>query len=116
MIAFSSCRTAEADPPAAAPAPQRLRLEGRLDTGRAAELLRQLRARRGQDLVLDMGAVGFLGGACLQVLLAAFGQWQRDGVSLRAEAPPEGLASALAQLGLAAALPATGSGAGGKSE
>ena len=54
-----------------------------LDLRAAPPLRALLLAHRGADLDLDAAGVERLGGLCLQVLLAARGTWQADGMSLR---------------------------------
>ncbi len=49
-----------------------------LDLRAAAPLLQDIRARRGQALILDGSVVERLGGQCLQVLLAAQAAWAAD--------------------------------------
>ncbi|MEP9375052.1 STAS domain-containing protein [Mesorhizobium sp. KR1-2] len=54
-----------------------------LDLKAAPPLAERLRALRGAALTLDAGRVEWLGGQCLQVLLAAAQSWRADGAALR---------------------------------
>lgn len=58
------------------PKPKALRLSGALKTLEAPSLLADLKARQGDALVIDAAEVTFLGGACLQALVAAAETWR----------------------------------------
>jgi chemotaxis protein CheX len=59
-----------------------LKLPAILDQKAAAELLKDILDRRGQDLILETSQVSRLGGQCLQILIAAVNGWQSDGRQL----------------------------------
>ena len=75
-------------------------LDARLDLPAAAPLAEALRARTGENLDIDAGAVTHLGGLCLQVLMAAAEAWRSSGNALTFSARSEDFDSALAVFGL----------------
>jgi len=58
-----------------------------LNLAAARPLWSDLCAATGRPLTIDASAVERLGGACLQVLLAAREQWRRDGVDFTIDEP-----------------------------
>lgn len=57
-------------------------LPEKLTTAQANGLFKDLVEHRGSDLIIDAGAVVFLGGLCLQVLMSAQKTWASDAMSL----------------------------------
>ncbi|MFN0115557.1 MAG: STAS domain-containing protein [Paracoccaceae bacterium] len=76
-------------------------LPARLDLPAAQPLAAALRERAGAPLRIDAGDVVFLGGLCLQVLIAAALLWRQGGVELTVEPRSEPFEGALAIFGLA---------------
>jgi chemotaxis protein CheX len=76
-----------------------LQLTAVLDLKAAADLHRDILARRGHDLVLDASDVTRLGGQCLQVLLGAVFAWRADGKSFSFDRPSAAFISALDMFG-----------------
>lgn len=58
-----------------------------LDLAAARPLWSELSGALGNPVVLDASGVERLGGVCLQVLLAARMQWQRDGIPFAIVSP-----------------------------
>lgn len=77
-------------------------LPRRLDLPAARPLARSLMEMAGQNLRIDAEGVGFLGGLCLQVLLAAGIEWRQSGKSLSIEPRSPEFDLALRQFGLSA--------------
>jgi chemotaxis protein CheX len=76
-------------------------LPPRLDLPAAAPLADAILGKSGQDLRIDADRVQFLGGLCLQVLLAARIQWLGDGKSLTLSRHSAEFDAALGLFGLA---------------
>ncbi len=92
-----------ADPLPPAPRTAAMRLPASLDTGAAQELLDGLRTGLADGaLVLDGSAVERVSVPCLQILAAAA---REGGAALRIAGPSPALAAAIADLGLADAIP-----------
>ena len=85
-----------------------LELPEKLDHAACAQLLKDIRARLNQPLVLDGCRVRGIGGLCAQVLLAAARAWAEEGhdFELRASEP---MAADLERLGLDIEAAARGS-------
>ena len=79
-------------------------LPARLTSAEADRLKAEFEAHRGQPLCLDAGAVGQLGGQCLQVLLAARRAWADDQAAFEMHNATEALRAALPILGVTAEL------------
>jgi chemotaxis protein CheX len=71
-----------------------------MDLKAAAPLAERLKALRGAALTLDGTRVEWLGGQCLQVLLAAAQSWRGDGAALRLAAPSPAFCDGLRLLGV----------------
>lgn len=87
-----------------------IRLEPNLDIRAAAPLREILLASRGGPVVLDAGQVSRLGALCLQVLLAAKGDWNAKGMPFSIQNPSAAFTETLRLFGaqdiLAPAIPA----------
>lgn len=77
-----------------------LTLSARLDLAEAQPLAAALRSHRGAALTIDASGVQFLGGLCLQLLLAAAQDWRRSGLPLAFSAPSAAFDDALALFGI----------------
>jgi chemotaxis protein CheX len=58
-----------------------MKLAANLDLAAARPLAAELSSALGRPLSIDASDVERLGGVCLQLLLAASAQWERDGVA-----------------------------------
>jgi len=68
----------------------------------AGKLSASLVERRGQSITIDAGKVVFVGGLCLQVLLAARDAWAADALPFEVVNPTDAFQGDLALLGGAA--------------
>ena len=82
-----------------------MQLAQTLDLGAAAPLWSEVSAARGQALELDASAVERIGWPCLQVLLAARAQWERDGLAFAIRNPSPAFADGLRLMGAGDLLP-----------
>lgn len=83
-------------------------LAAKLDQRASAELIDQLRARRGGDIVLNAGAVDHLGAHAVQTLLVAAKTWSKDGHSFAIRPISDPALADLTTLGLDAESLQTG--------
>lgn len=58
-------------------------LPEKLDAAQLSRLFEEISGARGKPLVLDAGALRYVGAQGVQILLSAVKTWKRDGVSLR---------------------------------
>lgn len=77
-----------------------LALAPRLDLTEAKPLAASLSAFRDQPVTLDAGAVDYLGGLCLQVLLSAVREWRAGGQAFLIAPRSPAFAEALAGFGI----------------
>ncbi len=77
-------------------------LAARLDSTAAPKLEADLRSAAGPNLVLDASEVAFLGGRCLQLLLAARASVAERGGALSIVRPSDSFTKMLVRLGAAA--------------
>lgn len=87
---------------------RRVELPPRLDLAAAGALRDELLKLRGRDVVMDGSGVRHLGGAGLQVLLAARRLWAAEGRSLRLAEPSAALSEGLALMGAHGSAGGTG--------
>ncbi|WP_114965958.1 STAS domain-containing protein [Alkalilacustris brevis] len=83
---------------------RRLELPARLDLLAADELAEAFEHLRDTPLEVVASGVSHVGALCLQVLLAARLQWQRDEVAFHLIDPSEALLSGMARLGVSATI------------
>jgi chemotaxis protein CheX len=76
-----------------------MRLQSSLDVAAASGLWSDLCMKRGAPIVLDASGVDRLGGACLQVLLAAAAHWRKAGLEFRVADPSSAFLEALRIMG-----------------
>lgn len=79
-------------------------LNSSLRTEQAGQLLDSLKAAKGADLRIDASKVEFLGGVCLQSLLAAAETWRADAASFAITDPSEAFIRDAATLGASSLL------------
>lgn len=88
---------------ACAPTRRIFELPAVLDFKAAAPLAARLAELRGAALTIDAAGVDWIGGQCLQVLLAARHSWSADGAALSFTGLTPGLADGLRLLGVCSA-------------
>lgn len=72
----------------------------RLDFHASEALAEALEAARDKPVQADASNVVYLGGSCLQVLVAGQKQWEKDGVSFAISQPSEAFLSSAKLLGV----------------
>ncbi|MGV6819205.1 MAG: STAS domain-containing protein [Parvularcula sp.] len=80
--------------------PTIFKLPGSLVHANAGALLDEFKARAGTPLNVDASDVEFLGGQCLQVLVAASRKWADDGAGFEIVEQSEAFCEGLSRLGL----------------
>ncbi|MEL6517318.1 MAG: STAS domain-containing protein [Pseudomonadota bacterium] len=92
--------TRQDTPDTAEPGDAELMLGAKLDLRASTELVDQIGARRGHDLVVNASGVEHLGAHALQTLMTAAKTWAADGHSLRVTPLSDAMAGHLATFGL----------------
>ena len=80
---------------------EQISLQPHLDSAAAQPLAAELMERKGQVVNVDASAVSFAGTLALQVLVAAYRQWQDDGVGFSIAPVSQKFTAACSSLGVA---------------